>query len=74
MLRVLIAQRFANAFAGIALPNDASLALHRALGFEEIGRYRNVGYKDGAWRDTVWLQRPLALGALEAETIARALT
>ncbi len=84
LLRVLTAQRFANAFAGIAIPNDASLALHRALGFAEIGRYANVGFKDGAWRDTVWLQRPLAtptvppleplaLGALTPGTIARAL-
>jgi L-amino acid N-acyltransferase YncA len=85
LIRVLIAQRFANAFAGIALPNDTSLALHRALGFDEVGRYRNVGFKNEAWRDTVWLQRslaprtvpplePLALGELSAETIARALT
>lgn len=85
LLRVLTAQRFANAFAGIALPNDASLALHGALGFDEVGRYRNVGFKDGAWRDTVWLQRslatctipplePVALDELSAETIARALT
>ena len=85
LIRVLTAQQFANAFAGIALPNDASLALHRELGFEEVGRYRNVGFKDGAWRDTVWLQRslatrtlpplePLALRELSAETIARALT
>ena len=84
LLRILTAQRFANVFAGIALPNDASLAFHRALGFEEIGRYRNVGFKNGAWRDTLWLQRalatndhpplePLALGELSAETVARAL-
>ena len=85
LLRVLTTQRFANAFAGIALPNDASVGLHRALGFEEIGRYANVGFKDGAWRDTVWFQRPLAtraippleplaLSALAPETVVLALT
>jgi len=52
----LRAQRFHNVFAGIALPNDASIALHRSLGFTHVGVYRRVGYKDGAWRDTSWWQ------------------
>lgn len=52
----LRAQRFHNVFAGIALPNDASLALHRSLGFTHVGIYRRVGYKLGAWHDTSWWQ------------------
>ena len=48
------------AFAGIALPNSGSQALHRSLGFELIGTYPNVGYKHGAWRDTEWWGKPLA--------------
>lgn len=47
---------FYNAFAGIALPNDPSIALHRAFGFEAIGIYRNVGFKLGQWRDVSWWQ------------------
>jgi phosphinothricin acetyltransferase len=47
------------AFAGIALPNAASIALHEALGFIPIGTYRGVGYKHGAWRDVGWWQRPI---------------
>ena len=47
------------AFAGIALPNAASIALHEALGFVPIGIYRGVGYKHGAWRDVGWWQRPI---------------
>lgn len=47
------------AFAGIALPNAASIALHEALGFVHIGTYRGVGYKHGAWRDVGWWQRPI---------------
>jgi L-amino acid N-acyltransferase YncA len=39
------------ACAGISLPNDASIALHRALGFEHVGTYRGIGWKAGAWRD-----------------------
>ncbi|MEM7327398.1 MAG: N-acetyltransferase family protein [Pseudomonadota bacterium] len=56
-------QNYIMAFAGIALPNDASIALHRAAGFELIGTYERVGYKHGAWRDTQWWARRLAAPA-----------
>jgi L-amino acid N-acyltransferase YncA len=56
LLRVLRRQGFQSAFAGIALPNPASVALHEAVGFEPLGVYRNVGFKRGAWRDTGWWQ------------------
>lgn len=48
-----------HAFAGIALPNVASVALHEAVGFRPIGIYRNVGFKLGAWHDVGWWQRGL---------------
>jgi L-amino acid N-acyltransferase YncA len=47
-------QGFYNAFAGIALPNDASIGLHRALGFQPAGVLPMVGYKLGQWRDVSW--------------------
>jgi len=50
---------FRRAFAGITLPNDASLGLHRAFGFEPAGTYRRVGWKHGRWHDVAWLQRDL---------------
>jgi phosphinothricin acetyltransferase len=59
LFALLSRQGYHNAFAGITLPNDASVGLHRSLGFFDVARYRNVGYKCGAWRDTVWLQREL---------------
>jgi phosphinothricin acetyltransferase len=40
----------------IASENEASLALHRALGFEEAGREREVGHKFGRWLDVVTMQ------------------
>lgn len=46
-------------FAGIALPNAASVGLHEALGFQPVGVFRNVGFKHGSWRDVGWWQRPL---------------
>ena len=59
LLPMLKDRDFHAAFAGIALPNDASLALHRAVGFTTVGTYREVGWKMGAWRDVQWMQRLL---------------
>jgi L-amino acid N-acyltransferase YncA len=61
LFAILVAQGFVNAYAGIALPNPASVAFHERLGFESVGIYRNVGYKLDAWRDVGWWQRPLAM-------------
>lgn len=47
------------AFAGIALPNDASVGLHEAMGFRRVGIYREVGRKFDAWHDVGWWQRLL---------------
>lgn len=43
--------------AVIALPNEASEALHVASGFERVGVLREVGNKFGRWVDTAWYQR-----------------
>ena len=59
LFEILAAQGYHRAFAGITLPNGASESLHLALGFERVGIYRQVGYKFGAWRDTLWCQRAL---------------
>jgi L-amino acid N-acyltransferase YncA len=42
------------AFAGIALPNEASIRLHEKVGFRPIGVYHRVGYKLGKWHDVGW--------------------
>ncbi|KGB55958.1 N-acetyltransferase GCN5 [Sphingopyxis sp. LC81] len=47
------------AFAGIALPNEASVGLHEAMGFDLVGIYREVGRKFDAWHDVGWWQRLL---------------
>ena len=60
LLEVLSEQNFVMAFAGIAMPNDASVALHQSVGFEKIGTYPRVGFKDGAWRDTTWWCKSLS--------------
>lgn len=48
---------FHNAFAGIALPNESSEALHKSVGFKKIGVFSEVGYKHGKWHDVSWWQR-----------------
>jgi L-amino acid N-acyltransferase YncA len=54
---------FRTVLAGMTLPNEASVGLHRALGFEPVGTYRRVGYKHGAWHDVAWAQ--LSIGSAE---------
>jgi phosphinothricin acetyltransferase len=58
----LTARGFRTAVAGMTLPNPGSEGLHRAMGFEPIGTYRGIGWKDGRWHDVAWLQRELATG------------
>jgi phosphinothricin acetyltransferase len=53
---LLGAQGYFNAYAGIALPNPGSVALHECVGFQTLGVYRHVGYKLGAWHDVGWWQ------------------
>jgi L-amino acid N-acyltransferase YncA len=47
------------ALAAVALPNDASVALHRACSYTEVGVMREVGRKLGRWIDVQWWQRRL---------------
>ncbi|MBW8846842.1 MAG: N-acetyltransferase [Burkholderiales bacterium] len=59
LLPLLAELGYFQAFAGIALPNAGSVGLHEAVGFEALGVYRNVGFKNGEWRDVGWWQKTL---------------
>jgi L-amino acid N-acyltransferase YncA len=59
LIKILSTQRFHRAYAGITLPNPASVALHEAVGFKKIATYGAVGFKFGAWHDTGWWQLDL---------------
>jgi L-amino acid N-acyltransferase YncA len=67
LFAALRVQGYASAWAGIALPNPRSVALHEALGFRSAGTWPAVGFKLGAWRDLGWWRLELqALGATPA--------
>lgn len=59
LFSLLILQGFYNAYAGVTLPNPASVGLHEAVGFTPVGVYRGVGYKFGAWHDVGWWELSL---------------
>lgn len=62
LFTALAERGYCNAYAGITLPNEASVALHRSVGFRDIGLFPSVGWKFGAWHDVGWFHRNLRAG------------
>ena len=60
LLPILRRQGFVNVYAGIGLPNPASVALHESIGMRLIGVYERVGFKCGRWVDVAWFGLRLA--------------
>lgn len=54
LFEILRRQGAVMAFAGITLPNEGSVGLHRAMGFEPVGLYPRAGFKLGRWWDVAW--------------------
>lgn len=59
LLPILRELGYVSAYAGVGLPNPASVALHEAIGMTRVGIYRRVGYKLGEWRDVAWFEMRL---------------
>lgn len=59
LLARLVERGIRTACAGITLPNDASIGLHESLGFERVGSYPRIGWKNGGWHDVARFQRSL---------------
>jgi L-amino acid N-acyltransferase YncA len=70
LLETLARQGFHTAFAGITLPNEKSVGLHEAMGFQQVATYAEVGFKLGAWHDVGWWSLPLCGGPPPGEPIA----
>ncbi len=60
LLEISRRQGMINVYAGIALPNPGSVALHESLGMRLIGVYEKVGFKFGEWPDVAWYGMRLA--------------
>lgn len=62
MLRLLDDARtagFHTAIAGVSADQVASMRLHLSLGFVEVARMRETGFKFGRWLDHVYFQKML---------------
>jgi len=59
LFRILVAQGYVNAYAGVTLPNAGSVGLHESMGFRPVGVYSKVGFKFGTWHDVGWWQLAL---------------
>jgi L-amino acid N-acyltransferase YncA len=59
LVNILSLQGYCTAYAGITLPNDASVRLHESVGFTKVGIFRDTGYKLGEWRDVGWWELQL---------------
>jgi len=55
LFELLRRQGYVNAYAGITLPNAASVGLHESLGFVPVGVFRGIGFKFDRWHDVAWL-------------------
>ena len=56
LLPILREGKIHSVIGGVALPNPASVALHETLGFEQVARFRQVGFKHGRWVDVAYWQ------------------
>jgi phosphinothricin acetyltransferase len=63
LLSALEAENLHRAVVGIALPNEASVNLHKRLGFTEVGVFNEYAVKGGRYISSVWLERQLAPNA-----------
>ena len=59
LFRRLKGQGIHAAIGGIALPNDASVALHEKFGMRKVAHFEQVGFKFGKWVDVAYWERLL---------------
>ncbi len=59
LFRAVDGEDLHRAIGGVALPNEASVALHRRFGFTQAGRFSEQGRKFGRYWDVVYFEKPL---------------
>ena len=50
---------FVNVVGVVVLPNEASASLHESLGFQQVAKFKNIGFKLGKWWDVSYWQLEL---------------
>jgi phosphinothricin acetyltransferase len=65
LLHELEAEPVHVALAGIVLPNEPSVALHRKLGFREVGVFHEYAVKNGQYLSSIWMERRLSFSGQE---------
>ncbi|MEO8189564.1 MAG: N-acetyltransferase family protein [Acidobacteriota bacterium] len=59
LLEILQAQGYHAVMGGVALPNEASVALHEKFGFQKVAHFRENGFKFGQWIDVAYWEKIL---------------
>lgn len=59
LFKALESEDVHRAYAGVTLPNEASMAIHRKFGFHQVGLFQEVGRKFGQYWDVAWLEKRL---------------
>ena len=68
MFKALDGEDVHRAYAGIALPNPASIGLHERFGFKRVAHFTEQGRKFSRYWDVAWYEKPL--GADSADPAA----
>lgn len=80
LFNILKLQGYYTLYANVLSTNIGSCKFHKAMGFEEIGIYRNIGYKLGQWQSNLGMQyflqehnkepkAPLPISSIKNETV-----
>jgi phosphinothricin acetyltransferase len=69
LFKALEGEDLHRAYAGIALPNPASIALHERFGFKRVAHFTEQGRKFGRYWDVAWFEKPLAKETGELEEL-----
>lgn len=56
----LAKQNIETVIACITYPNEPSVALHKKLGYTEVGHFTKCGFKNGVWKDVLWMEKHLS--------------
>lgn len=65
LFRSLEGEDVHRAYAGIALPNPSSIALHERFGFKRVAHFTEQGRKFGRYWDVAWYEKPVNEGGEE---------